>query len=470
MNFDARKTEAIFQPAGAGTRAFRDHWFREQHGRLPILTEASLHHLSLVHKYRHLGTQIQHGADIAADSREKAALARQAWGPLSRSFFCKRNIGLRAKTPVFKSLVMSRLLYNCHVWSWWREAPAQAWSNTVRPMMIAMLGSLGHGVQAYQLATEDLCALAGVLAPCYQVHINRLLYAKRLISTGPSFLWTYLWNNQSDRAWLKQLLASCEWLAMHCPAHTPIKADAEIEDWVAFIAMDTAWRGRVKKTAKAALTHFRLAAEGKLWQLGALHRLSMVDCYVAPPPPPEAVHWQCEQCDKQFKSRRALAMHASKVHGYVRRSKYFIDSDVCHACLRKYHTLARALVHLDHNPGCTAKLDACLGPMAEETVAALSDQLRNHAASYKAAGWQSTKAFCPVVRVLGPHLPPIGSPEAMEMRAKWDVRRESRMSVSVATGLCSWFGTGASLPTKPPGATGGIVRDEYLWWELLRDN
>eukprot|EP00434_Breviolum_minutum_P033403 symbB.v1.2.029555.t1/scaffold3245.1/size65031/1 len=381
MNFDARKTEAIFQPAGAGTRAFRDHWFREQHGRLPILTEASLHHLNLVHKYRHLGTQIQHGADIAADSREKAALARQAWGPLSRSFFCKRNVGLGAKTPVFKSLV------NCHVWSWWRDAPAKAWSNTV--------------------------------------HVNRLLYVKRLICSGPSFLWAYLWNNHSDRAWLNQLHASCRWLATHCPAQLPLQVEASIEDWIAFIAMDATWRGRVKKTAKAALSHFRLAAEGKVWQLGALHRLAAVECYDAPLSSTENVQWQCEQCDKQFKSRRALAMHASKVHGYVRRSKYFIDSDVCHACLRKYHTLARALVHLDHNPGCTAQLDACFGPMADDTVEALSDQLREHTAAYKVAGWQSTKAFCPVVRVLGPHLPPIGSQEAMEMRAKWDARREA---------------------------------------------
>ena len=421
MNFDARKTEAIFQPAGTGTRAFRDHWFREQHGRLPILTEASLHHLNLVHKYRHLGTQIQHGADIAADSREKSALARQAWGPLSRSFFCKRNVGLGAKITVFKSLVMSRLLYNCHVWSWWREAPAKAWSNTVRPMVISMLGSLGHGVQPYQLTTEDLCALAGILAPCYQVHVNRLLYIKRLVCSGPSFLWTYLWNNHSDRAWLKQLQASCQWLAVHCPAQVPIQTDASVEDWIAFIAIDVTWRGRVKKTAKAALSHLRLAAEGKVWQLGALHRLAAVECYDAPLPATENVQWQCEQCDKQFKSRRALAMHASKVHGYVRRSKYFIDSDVCHACLRKYHTP----VHLDHNPGCTAKLDACFGPMADDAVEALSDQLREHTAAYKVDGWQSTKAFCPVVRVLGPHLPPIGSQASMEMRAKWDARREA---------------------------------------------
>ena len=462
MNFDARKTEAILQPAGVGTRAFRDHWFREQHGRLPILTEASLHHLSLVHKYRHLGTQIQHGADIAADSREKAALARQAWGPLSRSFFCKRNVGLRAKTPVFKSLVMSRLLYNCHVWSWWREAPAQAWSNTVRSMVMAMLGSLGHGAQAYQMATEDLCALVGVLAPCYQVHVNRLLYAKRLVGNGPSFLWAYLWNNQSDRAWLKQLHASCKWLALHCPAPSPIKAEAEIQDWIAFIAIDTAWRGRVKKTAKAALAHFRLAAEGKLWQLGALHRLSTVESYVAPSPPPETVHWQCEQCDKQFKSRRALAMHASKVHGYVRRSKYFIDSDVCHACLRKYHALARALVHLDHNPGCTAQLDACFGPMDEETVAVSSDQLREHAASYKVAGWQATKAFYPVVRVLGPHLPPIGSSEALEMRGKWDARRDAGCRFQSLQGYAVGPVSELPCPRDPPAPpTSSFVMNTY---------
>lgn len=424
MNFEAKKTEAILQPAGKGTRSFRDLWFRENHGRLPVVTETSVHYLNLVHKYRHLGTQIQHGADIAADSREKTALARQAWGPLCRSFFAKRTVTAKAKATVFKSLVASRLLYNSHVWSWWREAPAMAWSNTARSMMVTLLGALPKGVSAFQMTTEELCALAGILAPSHQVHVNRLMYVKRLVAKGPSILWAYLWHNNSSRAWLQQLLLSCHWLCKHFPGVFPLSDQNSLQEWISFVAVDQNWRGRVKKAARAALSHLRLNAEGKVWQLSALARLTRFECYQAPPVASEEACWQCETCSLQFKSKRALAMHSSKVHGYVRRSKYLLDSDVCHACLRKYHTLARALTHLDHNPYCADVLEANFGFMSEAEVAESSAALREQALELKKAGWQATKAFCPVVKIQGPTLPPIGSPEADEMRAKWDARRE----------------------------------------------
>ena len=455
MNFEPKKTEAIFQPVGRGTRAFKDHWFRQMQGKLPVVTESSIHHLNLVHKYRHLGTQIQHGADIAADSREKAAMARQAWGPLARSFFCKRTVSLQAKLPVFRSLVLSRLLYNSHVWSWWRDAPVTAWNNAVRSMAISMLGFLGKGVQTYQMSTSELCALAGFLAPELQVHVHRLMYVKRLIVKGPSLLWAYLWHNQSERSWVSQLLISLRWFQLHYPGHIPLPVECPIQEWISFVAVDTKWRGRVKQAARAALSHLRLNAEGKVWQTSMLSRLEQVECYVAPSPPVPVGHWQCEFCDAQFKSRRALAMHSSKVHGYTRRSKYFIDSDVCHACLKKYHTLARAITHLDHNPRCATILDACFGPLPEEEVAASTEALREHAVELRQAGWQPTKAFYPVVRVQGPRLPEVGSVDALIMRTKWDERRDPGTGLLQLRGFAVGNTADCSLPL--PQGSGGLV-------------
>ena len=424
MNFEAKKTEAILQPVGKGTRAFKDHWMRQMQGKLPVLTETSLHHLTLVFKYRHLGTQIQHGADIAADSREKAALARQAWGPLARSFFRKRAVSLNAKVTVFRSLVMSRLMYNSHVWSWWRDEPVRAWSNVVRSMAADMLGSLAQGVRPFQLATEELCALAGFLSPQLQVHIHRLMYVKRLIAKGPSLLWAYLWSNTSDRAWMSQLQNSLDWMRLHYPGHIALPPDCSTQEWISYIAVDEQWKGKVKKAGKSALAHLQLNAQGKVWQLSMIHRLEQVECAFPTSVPRLQGRWQCELCQLQFKSRRALAMHSSKVHGYTRRSRYFIDGDECHACRKKYFTLARALTHLDHNPQCAAHLDACFGPLPDEDVANTAEQLRVLTADLKSAGWQATKAFFPVARISGPPLPPIGSADIAIMRAKWDAKRE----------------------------------------------
>ena len=171
----------------------------------------------------------------------------------------------------------------------------------------------------------------------------------------------------------------CYWFCKHFPGVLPLSDQNSLQEWISFVAVDQTWCGRVKKVAKAALSHLRLNAEGKVWQLAALARLAKLDCYQAPPVVSEEAHWQCETCSLQFKSKRALAMHSSKVQGYVRRSKYLLDSDVCHACLRKYHTLARALTHLDHNPHCAAVLEANFGFMSEAEVAASDEALREQA-------------------------------------------------------------------------------------------
>ena len=168
--------------------------------------------------------------------------------------------------------------------------------------------------------------------------------------------------------------------------------------------MDQTWCGRVKKVAKAALCHLRLNAERKVWQLAALARLAKLDCYQAPPVVSEEAHWQCETCSLQFKSKRALAMHSSKVQGYVRRSKYLLDSDVCHACLRKYHMLARALTHLDHNPHCAAVLEANFGFMSEAEGAASDEALREQALELKKSRMESYNDVLFCDQSSGPHI------------------------------------------------------------------
>lgn len=48
----------------------------------------------------------------------RIASAREAWGPLVKSWWTNRNIAQKNKNYLFGGLVAPRLLYNTHIWSW----------------------------------------------------------------------------------------------------------------------------------------------------------------------------------------------------------------------------------------------------------------------------------------------------------------------------------------------------------------
>eukprot|EP00435_Cladocopium_sp_Y103_P015128 s3107_g3.t1 len=204
------------------------------------------------------------------------------------------------------------------------------------------------------------------------------------------------------------------------PGNLALPTDADVMQWVSFVCLDPNWKGRVKAALHSSLQYHKAQAEAKMF------RLRFDDLYTSAggilPVEPIAVPvrpWQCDLCSDCFASKRALAMHACKVHGYKQKVRFWAAGSTCNKCCQCFHSRKRLAVHLAGNARCFDAYQACFPPLAAETVDELDAQDRVDAAQLRKHGWWATKAFAPVMRVFGPPLPDAASPAAVDMCQRW---------------------------------------------------
>ena len=100
------------------------------------------------HQYKHLGTWIQSKHRHARDIAIRGSAAKQQWVQLARSFFTKKAVALAAKTKVFDSLVVSKMLYNVHTWSGLHPHDLPTWTNHLKaPNGVLLQGFLKPGTR-----------------------------------------------------------------------------------------------------------------------------------------------------------------------------------------------------------------------------------------------------------------------------------------------------------------------------------
>lgn len=331
MNFEDGKTEVILNVVGPGSQAFKTQLWHDMKGRIPVVTEKGVCMVNAVHQYKHLGSFLQEKALIAKDRSCRVADARKAAGALIRPFFAKSQVSLSTKATVFAALVSSRHLYNVHTWAWVSEDEVDRWACGLKDMVRKLLRLPCHKADWFQLTTEDLYALAGLDAPLDCLHAARLRYLRRAIKVAPPLLWKLLWNTHSATSWFSCLKQSFAWFQQHYP-HPKFDFPSSIEDWLALVAIDGSWKGRVK-AALTACRQFRIRqAEGKKWTLMFEHQLRGLGGGQERDAAVQGAGWKCGACGAKFRSKRAVAMHASQMHGYKQVAKYYVLGETCFSC------------------------------------------------------------------------------------------------------------------------------------------
>ena len=424
LNMQAGKTELICALVGPGARKAKVKLASQQNLH-PVTLHGQPHHLRIVHAYRHLGGWVHADAQPRHTVRERLTAARQAWGPLVRPFFRKTSVQLSTKVMVIQSLVVSRLTYNMHVLTRLSPRVLREWEAGMRPMIAPLARPFLLGLPPFQFATSTLCGLIGVLAPTDQLHVNRLRYVKRLVQHCPVVLWNLLHAlSDATHSWISSLRESFAWLGRHYgPTRLPGPA-APIEDWWSLIALADRWGGFIKKATRACLSYHKALAQQLVWEKSVEAQLSR-DGALAPLDAVQAVSepWACDKCDMVFASKKALAVHATKVHQYRALVQHFALDGTCPCCCRLFHQRSRLMAHLRTMSSCMDQLRACFPPLPEATIKELNNLDAAHTREMKAQGWFGTRALQPALRGIGPPLPAPGSPEAAAMLRKWTLRR-----------------------------------------------
>ena len=422
LSFDAGKTECIWTMRGKGSRKFKEQ-MAEVGTSLMWESATRPYFLNLVYDYKHLGTHLQHGHRHNREITARGNACKSQCGVLTRPFFMKKTISLHAKAAVFRSLCLSKLMYNAHVWVGYKAKDVERLTNFVKgPMAVILRGKVPAALR-FEITVHHASGLLRVPAPDDHLHAARLRYLARLITDCPAILWNMMIEmHQHDGDWLHQCSGSFQWMHRFYPHPLPVPADAPFPDWITAIALDRSWKGRVKEALCSSIRFRTAEAESWLWRQKMrltleFHQVPIVTAQPEPPP-----QWQCDLCQAKFKSSRALAMRASRSHGYRTKVRYYATSETCPACMKCYHSRKRMADHLQANAGCYNTVQACFPPLDDDTAEALAAEDATELALLVKAGWWASKAFLPVMKLAGPTLPPAGSEGAHIMYHKWLLR------------------------------------------------
>ena len=423
VNCDKGKTEMLLMHAGSGSRQAKSTLWHDNQACVSVVTDHKCIAIRAVHEYKHLGTWVQDKATLQREIRQRITAAKQTAGRLHRNFFAKKQIGLHTKRILFRSLVLSKHLYNAHVWAWINEPDIARWENGIRDAATVLCRGLLRGVAPYRLHTADVFGLAGLLPPSDQLHANRLKYLHRNLKRSPAILWQLLYHTSGPQGWSSAVLSSYEWLRRHLPGRALPELPA-LGSLLEFVAIDETFTAKVKSATQSCLSYRMQVAQANVWTLSMASSLQKY--HIELPQEPESdAPWTCLQCSKTFQNKRALAMHSSAVHGYRKKVKYWVLSDECLACGKKFFQRHRALMHVQAVETCWNTLTACFPPAAEDDIDALDEQDRSSAAQLKADGWKPTKAFVPPRRLPMPLLPPAGTEDARLLLQKGQARSDN---------------------------------------------
>ena len=422
LSFDKGKTECIWTMRGKGSRKFKEH-MATLGPALMWATDTKQYYLNLVYDYKHLGTHVQHGHRHSREVSTRGNACKSQCGVLARPFFMKRSISQHAKAAVFRSLCLSKLLYNAHVWVGCRSKDTERLMNFVKgPLAVILRGKVPAALK-FEITVHHASGLLRVPSPDDALHAARLRYLARLVSACPQILWDLLQEMlDQDGCWLQLCRHSFAWICEFYPHPLPLPPDAPFSDWLTTIALDSSWKGRVREALNSAMRFRAAEADAWLWQQKTRLFLESFEIPVQAAKPSTTPTWQCDLCQAQFRSSRALAMHASRSHGYRTKVRYYATSDTCPACMRCYHSRKRMADHLQANTVCYAAVQACFPPLDDDTAAALANEDAAELSQLVKEGWWASKAFQPVMQLAGPVLPPAGSDDAQVMFNKWALR------------------------------------------------
>ena len=422
LSFEVGKTEGLWHMRGRGSRKFKEQ-MAELGPSLQWTAGERDYFLNLTYDYKHLGTHLQHGHRHAREISARGNACKSQSGVLMRPFFIKRNISLHAKAAVFRSMCLSKLMYNAHVWVGLKQSDLDRLMNHVKgPLAVILRGKIPAALK-FEMTVHHASGLLRVPAPDDLLHAARLRYLARLCRNCPAILWDLLQDMYGqDGCWLQQCHDSFAWLHKFYPHQLPANADDEMVHWISMIALDPSWKGRIREALHSSVRFRAAEADAWLWKNKIRLQLEAHDVHIPGTKPPPVLSWQCDLCQAQFASSRGLAMHASRSHGYRTKVRYYVTSDICQACIKCYHSRKRMADHLQANPRCYDAVQACFPPLDDDTVAILAGEDAAAREQMVKAGWWASKAFQPPCRLEGPTLPPAASEASAVMFAKWALR------------------------------------------------
>ena len=402
--------------------------------------------LRIVGAYKHLGTWLSSGASLLLEIRTKIAMAHTVITKYRTQIFACGRLSILRKVQLFRSLVMSIVLYNVGAWHVLTKREFACFSRGVY--------GLYHRVARLHFRKPDMhwtharvCHEMDLDSPIALLRSTRLRYLQHLVTSGQPQLWGLL---QQDRSWWDQMYEDLDWLFGLLP-WSRYCVDFRT-DWHSLHCLlerpGASWKGTVKKGLLLHRKYTTLHYEWDRWHEHIVQRI--LACSLLPAGKivaTDSTHF-CPVCCRQFPTEAAWGVHAFKLHNRCTPARLVAEGTQCMICLRQYESYVSLVHHLRYSSACFAQLAAL--PYRPETTPGLNS--RSEIRSRR-------ELRCPYLQAAGPQrVPRVTDEEVLEpeMERLYDLwSTEWRRCV------------GATRSAKLEGLR-GAAGTSYLTGDLLR--
>ena len=339
LNFSKGKSEAILKLTGKRASEFKKK-IADKGGCVAFATAMLPHtsgadHLRIVNEYKHLGRFTSFDPQYNADVNHRTSSAMAAFAPIATLVFGSTRIQTDVKMRLLSSLVLSRLLYNAHIWS----RLTQHAITKMNAVLMRVLRRIADQVRFQRTENTDLEIRTRLECGSIEslIRQRRLAYFTRLCCKKPATIWLLLGcaakelPDNSPLPWIRLILddLAAVW------AHFGRRFDelgpptTNFAKWCNFIAE---WPTAFKECVES-MPSFASAADRSLKTSRRIGPGRNFECHLC----------VCEP----FINNKALLAHMRQKHGLRIQVKSYVGSDAkCPVCAVAFSTRLRCIAHL----------------------------------------------------------------------------------------------------------------------------
>ena len=163
------------------------------------------YHIHLVTKYVHLGGVLHHSGEGRLELSRRVALAHQAFSKHRKLIYQNRALPLGKRMEIFRSLILSRLLYGSDSWVLQDILTKHRAHVAIMKLYRRLLGC----AHEENISDDEVLFRLGMPSPTVLLRLARLRYLGSLCSIGNTACWGLLnadcnWKQlvEDDFAWL----------------------------------------------------------------------------------------------------------------------------------------------------------------------------------------------------------------------------------------------------------------------------
>ena len=411
VNLEAGKSEVVMAFRGRGAMSCKRKIHIEQLSRISFESKyEGTCHINVTFEYKHLGTWTNEEGSMRQAIIEGIAKAKAALRPIQQKVLGNPNFKLRTRSDLTTSLILSRMLFNAHIWHQLRRGESNMAETGVIEIYRRVTGQVTSQHKQQHFGNNQVLVTLHASPASELLSMARLRYFRRLILQGPAETWSLLKTELAWKgSWLEMIHEDLRWMKKLLPEELP-EEDPEkgAEIWSTHICAKKRWKKTVARAAEMSKMYRRNDQQVEDWQESFWKRMEQAGLRRVHEEKDKEIskNWACDVCGQRFHTLQQVAAHQFDKHRIRNDARRYARTTHCEVCLMEYHSRTRLVRHLAYTAtGCYDQMVQRMHPLNDEQVELAEKEEAGRLRKARHSGRQHARHRMPNVRLLGPLRP-----------------------------------------------------------------